>query len=214
MSSISKEQPGILKKPHTEALPVMEIFYSLQGEGIYAGSAACFIRLGGCDVGCHWCDVKESWVAEKHAFLSPEDILKRLPSHTPLVVVTGGEPLMWNLGPLTKILKEKGYRLHIETSGAYPLSGFFDWICLSPKKKKLPLKEIYSKAHELKMVIYNRHDFIFAQDQATYVGDDCSLLLQPEWSRSQEMLPWIIEYIKKHPRWRLSLQTHKFLGIS
>lgn len=214
LSTIFNKQLKSPEKITTAKLPVMEIFYSLQGEGIYAGSAACFVRLGGCDVGCHWCDVKESWAAEKHAFLSPQDVLARLPSHARMIVITGGEPLMWDLEFLTHLLKDKGYRLHIETSGAYPLSGVFDWICLSPKKKKLPLPHIYSKAHELKMVIHNRHDFIFAEDQAARVGDDCFLLLQPEWGRSQKMLPQIIEYIKRHPRWRMSLQTHKFMDIN
>lgn len=194
--------------------PVMEIFYSLQGEGVYSGVAACFIRLGGCDVGCHWCDVKESWITEKHEFLSLDQILARINPRAQLVIITGGEPLMWDLAPLTQALKAKGHRIHLETSGAYPLSGMIDWVCFSPKKRKLPLEAVYQKANELKIIIYNRHDFLFAEEQAARVGKTCVLLLQPEWSRSDAMLPLIIDYVKAHPRWRVSLQIHKFIHIS
>ncbi|XOD67338.1 MAG: 7-carboxy-7-deazaguanine synthase QueE [Flavobacteriales bacterium Tduv] len=193
--------------------PVMEAFYSIQGEGSYSGVAAYFIRLGGCDVGCHWCDVKESWVTKKHEFLSVDQIIGRVDPGAQIVVITGGEPLMCDLGPLTEGLKTKGYRIHLETSGAYPLSGVFDWVCLSPKKRKLPFEAVYQKVNELKVVVYNRHDFFFAEEQSACVSASCVLFFQPEWSRSAVMLPLIIDYVKAHPRWRVSLQIHKFLDI-
>ncbi|MFN6946744.1 MAG: 7-carboxy-7-deazaguanine synthase QueE [Cytophagaceae bacterium] len=192
----------------------MEDFYTIQGEGFHQGKAAYFIRLGGCDVGCHWCDVKESWDAEKHPLTSVKDILyKALPFPSRTVVVTGGEPLMYNLAPLTKIFHDKGYKMNIETSGAYPITGIWDWICFSPKKFKEPLAEIYPVAHELKVIIFNKTDLKWAEEHAAKVSPHCRLFLQPEWGKQDEVLPFIIEYVKKHPRWRISLQVHKYMDI-
>ena len=192
----------------------MEHFYTIQGEGFYQGSAAYFIRLGGCDVGCVWCDVKESWDAEKHPKLSIESlqqIVKKTPSN--MVVITGGEPLMHNLDELTTILKTSGIRTNIETSGAHPLSGQWDWICLSPKKFKAPLPEICIKANELKVIIFNQSDFSWAEKYAVMVSPQCKLYLQPEWDKAGEMTPLIVEYIKAHPKWELSLQLHKYINV-
>lgn len=191
----------------------MEHFYTLQGEGAHAGTAAYFIRLGGCDVGCHWCDVKESWDANMHEFLDAEKLAETAARHCKTIIITGGEPLMWNLEILTKKLKEMGCRIHIETSGAYPMSGQLDWITLSPKKTKLPVEDIYQKADELKMIIYNHHDFQFAEEQAAKVSANCRLYLQSEWSKREEMYPKITEFILSNPRWRASVQTHKYLNI-
>ncbi|MCX8019606.1 MAG: 7-carboxy-7-deazaguanine synthase QueE [Chitinophagaceae bacterium] len=201
-----------LKK--TIPLPVMEHFYTLQGEGYHQGKAAYFIRLGGCDVGCVWCDVKESWDASAHPLLSVEhlvDEIKKTPSK--IVVVTGGEPLQHNLDELTAALRKAGFQTHLETSGAYPLSGMWDWICLSPKKFKEPLQEILPQAHELKVIIYHQSDFEWAEKYAKQVSPDCKLYLQPEWEKSSQMMPLIIEYIKNHPKWELSLQIHKFIQV-
>ncbi|MTG97036.1 MULTISPECIES: 7-carboxy-7-deazaguanine synthase QueE [Myroides] len=194
-------------------LPLMEEFYTIQGEGFYSGSAAYFIRLGGCDVGCHWCDVKESWDPELHPLTKIEDIVANASSEAKLAVITGGEPLMYNLDYLTSKLKEAGMQTNIETSGAYEMSGDFDWVCLSPKKTKLPTESAYAAASELKVVIYNKHDFIFAEEQAAKVNPNALLLLQTEWGKRQEMMPLIIEYVKNNPKWRISLQTHKYLDI-
>lgn len=194
-------------------LPLMEEFYTIQGEGYHKGTAAYFIRVGGCDVGCHWCDVKESWNAETHPPTSINSIIENAASHSDTIVITGGEPLTWDMGPLTDGLKAKDLNTHIETSGAYPLTGTWDWICLSPKKNKLPVDEIYAKAHELKVIIYNRHDFIFAEEQASKVNENCILYLQPEWSVREKMIPLIVDYVMKHPKWKISLQTHKYLNI-
>lgn len=194
-------------------LPLMEHFYTLQGEGFHSGKAAYFIRLGGCDVGCTWCDVKESWDADAHPLTPVETIAEVALSQAKTVVITGGEPLMWNLNPLTELLKKGGAKLHIETSGAYPLSGIWDWICLSPKKFKAPLPEVYKQAQELKVIVFNKDDFRFAQEQASRVTENCLLFLQPEWSRRQKMMPLIVAFIKEHPRWQVSLQTHKYLEI-
>ncbi len=194
-------------------LPVMEHFHTLQGEGAHSGKAAYFIRLGGCDVGCHWCDVKESWDAGLHTLLSTEDLAKTAADHCKTIIITGGEPLMWDLQPLTSALKERGCTIHIETSGAYDLSGTLDWITLSPKKTKLPKPEIYSRANELKMIIFNNNDFKFAEDQAALVSANCVLYLQSEWSKRAVMYPKITEYILQHPQWRASVQTHKYLDI-
>lgn len=196
-----------------EALPLMEAFYSLQGEGYYKGSAAYFIRLGGCDVGCHWCDVKESWAAEAHPIVPVEDIAAEALKHSRLIIITGGEPLMWNLDKLTVLLREGGARTHIETSGAHPLSGTWDWICLSPKKIKRPVGEVLQQANELKMVIYNNNDFLFAEEMAAQVSPECLLYLQPEWSKSATVIPKIVDYVMAHPQWRASLQMHKYLDI-
>lgn len=194
-------------------LPLMEEFYTLQGEGYYTGSAAYFIRIGGCDVGCHWCDVKESWNAETHPPTSIQNIVENAKKYAKTVVVTGGEPLMWNMQPLTNLLKQNGLRIHIETSGAYNISGRWDWFCLSPKKTKLPVQDAYKIANELKIIIYNKHDFQFAEEQATFVNENTLLYLQPEWSKKDEVTPLIVEYVMKNPKWRISLQTHKYLNI-
>lgn len=194
-------------------LPLMEEFYTIQGEGFHTGTAAYFIRLGGCDVGCHWCDVKESWDANLHPPTPVETIVEHASHHPGTVVITGGEPLTWNMEPLTIGLRANGMKVHIETSGAYPLTGVWDWICLSPKKTMLPTQSVYAKADELKVIIYNKHDFIFAEEQAAMVNPDAVLFLQPEWSRRESVTPLIIEYVMKNPKWRISLQTHKYLNI-
>ena len=196
-----------------ELLPLMEEFYTIQGEGYHTGTAAYFIRVGGCDVGCHWCDVKESWDAELHPATVTDIIIENAAKYCDTVVVTGGEPLMWNMGYLTKHLQLKNIKTHIETSGAYPLTGQWNWICLSPKKNKLPLAEIYEKANELKIIVYNKNDFKFAEEQAAKVNDNCALFLQPEWSNQQKMTPLIVDYVLKNPQWKISLQTHKYLNI-
>jgi 7-carboxy-7-deazaguanine synthase len=195
-------------------LPIMESFYTLQGEGAHTGRAAYFIRLGGCDVGCHWCDVKESWDADHHPKTSIAGIVAGALAHPGrLAVITGGEPLMYDMGALTHALQLVGFQTNIETSGAYPLSGYWDWVCFSPKKFKVPHPSIYPAANELKVIIFNKSDFAFAEEHAALVGEDCKLLLQPEWSRHEQMLPHIIDYIKDNPRWQISLQTHKFMNI-
>jgi organic radical activating enzyme len=194
-------------------LPLMEAFYTIQGEGYHNGTAAYFIRVGGCDVGCHWCDVKESWDADVHPPTAIETIAVQATEFSDTIVVTGGEPLMWDMQPLTNLLKEKKLKTHIETSGAYHLSGDWDWICLSPKKRKPPVSKIYSKAHELKVIVYNKSDFKFAEEHAKKVSKDCILYLQPEWSVSKKITPLIVEYVMKHPKWKISLQTHKYLNI-
>jgi len=196
------------------ALPVMELFYTIQGEGTFSGQAAVFVRLAGCDVGCHWCDVKESWDAEEHPVLMVEDIVERCKKHpAKLVVVTGGEPLMYNLDTLTNALQNAGFQTNIETSGAHSLSGNWDWICLSPKKFKEPLAEILDTAHELKPIIFHKSDFEFAEKYAALVNENCKLLLQPEWSKQEKMLPLIVDYVKQNPDWCISLQTHKYMDI-
>ncbi|NML37106.1 7-carboxy-7-deazaguanine synthase QueE [Chitinophaga sp. G-6-1-13] len=198
----------------TSTLPVMESFYTLQGEGYYQGKAAYFIRLGGCDVGCHWCDVKESWDALKHPQREITDIVEEAAAHPGrLAVITGGEPLMHNLDALTKALHKKGFRTHMETSGSSPLSGNWDWITLSPKKFKAPLPEVCKVASELKVVIFNKSDFAWAEKYAALVSKQCKLYLAPEWDRSAEMTPLIIDYIKDHPEWGLSLQVHKYINV-
>jgi radical SAM domain protein len=196
-----------------EILPLMEAFYSLQGEGFYKGTAAYFIRLGGCDVGCHWCDVKESWAAEAHPLVPVDTIVTDALAHSKTMIITGGEPLMWNLDLLTEKLRAAGARTHIETSGAHPLSGTFDWICLSPKKIKRPVGDVLQKANELKMVIYNNNDFLFAEEMAAQVSPDCLLYLQPEWSKRNKVVPKIVDYVMAHPQWKASLQMHKYLDI-
>jgi len=194
-------------------LPLMEEFYTIQGEGYHKGTAAYFIRIGGCDVGCHWCDVKESWDAEIHPPTEIQKIVSNAAKYSNTIVITGGEPLTWDMGPLTTGLKEKGLQTHIETSGAYPLTGVWDWICLSPKKNKLPKKEVYGAAHELKVIVYNKHDFVFAEEQAAKVNENCTLYLQPEWSVRKKMIPLIVDYVMQNPKWVVSLQTHKYLNI-
>jgi 7-carboxy-7-deazaguanine synthase len=195
-------------------LPLMEDFYTIQGEGFYQGHAAYFIRLGGCDVGCVWCDVKESWDASAHPFIHVDEMTARAKqSGTNLVVVTGGEPVMYDLSALTSSLRKAGLKTNIETSGVYPLTGTWDWICFSPKKFKAPDPSIYEQANELKAIIYNRSDFSWAEEHAQKVNKDCHLFLQPEWSKEKEMLPLIIDYVKESPQWTVSLQIHKYMNI-
>lgn len=192
----------------------MEHFYTLQGEGFHQGRAAYFIRLGGCDVGCVWCDVKDSWDAEKHPVLKIEDLILNI-EKTPakLVVITGGEPLMHNLDELTRLLHAQGFETNIETSGPYPLSGSWNWICLSPKKFKAPLPGILPHANELKVVVFNQSDFDWAEKYAAMVSPGCKLYLQPEWDKASVVTPLIIEYIKQNPQWELSLQIHKYINV-
>ena len=195
-------------------LPVMEHFYTLQGEGFHQGRAAYFIRLGGCDVGCIWCDVKDSWDADKHPKYTIDQLVaevKKTP--TRLVVITGGEPLMHNLEALTSALQAAGLETNIETSGAHPLSGYWNWICLSPKKFKEPLPGILPHANELKVVIFNKSDFAWAEQYAAQVSPQCKLYLQPEWDKAAQATPLIIDYIKAHPQWELSLQVHKYINV-
>lgn len=194
-------------------LPLMEEFYTIQGEGFHKGTAAYFLRVGGCDVGCHWCDVKESWNPALHPPTAIENMVNNTFAHSKTVVITGGEPLMYKMGPLTGMLRERGISVHIETSGAYSLTGDWDWICLSPKKTKLPTEEIYKVADELKMIVFNKDDFRFAEEQAAKVNSNCLLYLQPEWSKRAKMSPLIVDYVMRNPQWKVSLQTHKYLNI-
>jgi 7-carboxy-7-deazaguanine synthase len=192
----------------------MEHFYTLQGEGVYQGRAAYFIRLGGCDVGCVWCDVKDSWDASKHPLFEVKDLLRQIRStQAPIVVITGGEPLIHDLSYLTETLRANGFRTHMETSGSSPLSGTWDWITLSPKKFKAPLAEVVPFANELKVVVFNKSDFKWAEQFASQVSADCKLFLQPEWDKAAEVTPMIIDYIKAHPQWQLSLQIHKYINV-
>ena len=200
----------------------MEAFYTLQGEGSYSGRAAYFIRLGGCDVGCVWCDVKDSWDAGKHPVKTVDQIIGGIfneleidssSNAKPIIVITGGEPLMHDLTYLTEALHKEGFIINIETSGSSPLSGGIDWICLSPKKFKAPLPKVLPFAHELKIVIFNKSDFAWAEQYAAQVSPNCRLFLQPEWSKQEQMTPMSVEYIKANPQWQLSLQTHKYIGV-
>jgi organic radical activating enzyme len=192
----------------------MESFYTLQGEGFHQGRAAYFIRLGGCDVGCFWCDVKESWDADAHPQKTVEQLVAEASAFPGrLAVITGGEPLMHQLDELTSALQAAGFETNIETSGSSPLSGHWDWICLSPKKFKAPIPDIVPRAHELKVIIYNKHDFAWAETYAAAVSPTCKLYLQPEWDKAAEMTPLIVEYIKEHPQWELSLQVHKYINV-
>jgi organic radical activating enzyme len=192
----------------------MEMFYSLQGEGYHQGKAAYFIRLAGCDVGCVWCDVKDSWDASKHPVLTIEEIVNSALSHPArLAIITGGEPLLYNLDNLTAALKKEGFEVNIETSGSSSLSGKWDWICLSPKKFKAPLTESIQAASELKVVIFNTHDFEWAETYAQQVAPSCKLYLQPEWEKSNQITPLVIDYIKANPKWELSAQLHKYIQV-
>lgn len=206
-----KNKIELVKKGYE--LPLMEAFYTLQGEGFHKGGAAFFIRIGGCDIGCHWCDVKESWDAKTYPLTDINKIIKQAKKHSEVVVITGGEPLMWPMGPLTKKLQDLGMSTHLETSGAYPLSGFWSWICLSPKKTKLPLEECYKSADELKIIVYNKSDFNFAELQSKKVRKECKLFLQPEWGVRKKINPIMVDFILKNPKWKISLQTHKYLNI-
>lgn len=192
----------------------MESFYTLQGEGFHSGRAAWFIRLGGCDVGCVWCDVKESWDASQHPQVSVEEMVKMALQHPGrLAVVTGGEPLMYNLTPLTSTLHSAGFETNLETSGAHPLSGNWDWICLSPKKFKEPLPEVLAAANEFKVVVYHLSDLEWMKQFLPALSGGCRLSLQPEWSKAEKISPLLVEFIKENPEWNLSLQTHKYLNI-
>lgn len=198
----------------TTYIPVMEHFYTIQGEGFYTGHAAYFIRLAGCDVGCVWCDVKESWTVSNNQFILIDELVDEVLKYpTRTVVITGGEPLMYDLTHLTKVLIEKGFQINIETSGAYPISGTLDWICVSPKKFKQPLKEVVAKANELKCIINHKSDFEFAEQNRQLTTENCKLYLQTEWSKKEQILPLIIDYVKANPTWNISLQTHKYLDI-
>ncbi|WP_445711009.1 7-carboxy-7-deazaguanine synthase QueE [Flavobacterium sp.] len=196
-----------------EMLPLMEEFYTIQGEGFHTGTAAYFIRIGGCDVGCHWCDVKESWNADLHPPTATDIIVANAKKYAETVVITGGEPLTWDMSLITAKLKQAGMKVHIETSGAYSVTGNWDWFCLSPKKMKLPVQSAYDIANELKVIVYNKHDFQFAEEQAAKTNKNAILFLQPEWSKKEEMTPLIIDYVMNNPKWRISLQTHKYLNI-
>ena len=198
----------------TASLPVMEHFHTIQGEGFYQGHSAYFIRLGGCDVGCVWCDVKDSWPIDAHPHIRILDLVQYVvDSGSKIAVITGGEPLMHSLDALTLALKEKGIQTNIETSGAHPLSGHWDWICLSPKKFKAALPECIKAANELKVIIFHPSDFLFAEAYEQQVSKNCKLYLQPEWSKKEKSVPLIIDYIKLHPQWQLSLQVHKYINI-
>lgn len=206
--------PEVLNQSAHTVLPLMEEFYTIQGEGFYQGQAAYFIRLGGCDVGCVWCDVKESWDASAYPVVAVAEIAdKAAATGAPVAVVTGGEPLMYDLAQLTASLKDAGLRTHLETSGVYPVTGVWDWICWSPKKFKSPHPSLARLANELKVIVYNKSDFEWAETFAAQVNDACELFLQPEWSREKEMLPAIIEYVKLHPQWKISLQIHKYMNV-
>lgn len=203
-----------IKKVSPFDLPLMEDFYTIQGEGAFQGYAAYFIRLGGCKVGCTWCDVKESWDAAAHPIVSITDMVsKTKESGCKIAVITGGEPAHYDLTALTKHLHEAGMRTHIETSGAYEITGEWDWVCLSPKKFKKPILSSFPLANELKIIIFNKSDFLWAEEHAVKVSDKCLLYLQPEWSKEKEMVPLIVDYVKSHPRWRISLQVHKYMNI-
>lgn len=214
---VSEESNAMVEvkgKISAELLPLMEDFYTIQGEGFYQGHAAYFIRLGGCDVGCVWCDVKESWDASAHPLWHVDDICKRAKaSGSEIVVITGGEPVMYDLSVLTQTLRRSGLKTHIETSGVYPLTGTWDWVCFSPKKFKSPHDSIFEHADELKIVIYNKSDFIWAEAFTSKVKSTCHLFLQPEWSKEKEILPLIIDYIKRNPKWQVSLQIHKYMNV-
>lgn len=195
-------------------LPLIDEFYTVQGEGFQSGKAAYFIRIGGCDIGCQWCDTKISWNVDIHKLESTDRIIENAyNSEAKSIVVTGGEPLSYDLNYLSKKAKEKGLKTFIETSGAYPATGEWDWICVSPKKQKPPLKELYDMADELKVIIFKDKDFEWAEEASKNVNEECKLFLQPEWSNRREMTPKIVEYIKKDPKWNLSVQMHKYLEI-
>lgn len=202
-----------IKVKNGYSLPFMDSFTTIQGEGLYSGHSAHFLRIGGCDLGCHWCDIKESWNSDLYPIVEVEKILKTISSSIDLVIISGGEPLIWNMSPLTEALKKMNKKVHLETSGAYTLSGKWDWICLSPKKNKQPIQEIYKKANELKIIVYNKDDLKFAKENAKNVKKDCALFLQPEWSVKEKVMPLIGKFILENSNWRVSLQTHKYLGL-
>ena len=198
----------------TSTLPLMENFYTIQGEGFHTGRAAYFVRLAGCDVGCVWCDVKESWDANAHPQININNILEYVKdAKAEMAVITGGEPLLHQLDELTTLLQQNNIETNIETSGSSPLSGNWNWICVSPKKFKEPLLEVIEKANELKIVVFNKSDFEWAEKYAALVNENCILYLQPEWDKAEQVLPLIIDYVKQNPKWKISLQTHKYLQI-
>ena len=207
INNLNKSKEGLY-------LPLMEAFHTIQGEGFFSGKSAFFLRIGGCDVGCQWCDVKESWDPSKHKLTSVQSIVDQIKKYnTDTVVITGGEPLMWDLSYLTKSLKFLSYQIHLETSGAYPLSGDFDWICLSPKKNKPALKEIKPISNELKVIINSQRDLLWAEKQRYLLSSDCKLYLQPEWSKRDKILPFITDYVMKNSDWKISLQAHKYMNM-
>lgn len=211
---ISKPHPDKALARYTDPLPLMEHFYTIQGEGANAGKPCYFLRLAGCDVGCHWCDVKESWPTEGHPLVSADEMAQMVKqSGATRVVITGGEPLQHDLSVLTRALHTLPVEIYIETSGSAPLTGALDWICLSPKKFKKPLDEVYRLAHELKIIVYHISDLAWGLEQAQKVSTGCRLYFQPEWSREKQLLPEIIEFVKQHPQWSISLQTHKYMNI-
>lgn len=209
-----KTSPILLKRLQANPLPVMEHFYTLQGEGAWSGTPTYFIRLSGCDVGCSWCDVKESWIPKDNAYYEIDEIVTWVKaSNAQRVVITGGEPSIYDLRPLTKALHQAGLLIHIETAGPHTLYGNFDWICFSPKKFLPPQEEYYSRANELKVVVFNAHDFKWAEMHAEKCAPHVQLFLQAEWSRRERFYPEIVKYIKSNPKWRMSMQTHKYLEI-
>lgn len=211
---MSNETNNIDQLRGGELLPLVEDFYSIQGEGYHSGKAAYFIRLGGCDVGCKWCDAKESWNPKVHPPVEVEKIVDRaVACAAQSIVITGGEPLIYELRPLTEALHSKGLEIFLESSGSHPFSGEFDWVCLSPKRRKAPLEEAYGRADELKVVIEYEEDIEWAVECAAKVRPDCRLYLQPEWSRSDIIMPILVEYAKSHPEWCISIQTHKYMRI-
>ena len=212
IENITEEDKQLLKKGLK--LPIMEEFYSIQGEGFNTGKPAYFIRVGGCDVGCHWCDVKESWNPNLHPLTDVDVVVnnvKKFPAQS--IVITGGEPLLYNLDYLTQELTNNGVEVFLETSGAHPLSGNWHWICLSPKKTLPPLPEVYEKAHELKVIIFNKNDIKWAEEHAAKANASCKLYMQPEWSNRDKVMPMIIDYVMENPKWNISLQTHKIMQI-
>lgn len=201
-------------KTEVSALPIMEHFYTIQGEGFHSGKAAYFIRVAGCDVGCVWCDVKDSWHTEGYPVMDSKSLAKAALEHpSKLIVLTGGEPTMYDLNDLTSHLKESGFTINMETSGTHPLTGDIDWVCFSPKKFKKPLPEIYKVADELKVIIFHKSDFDFAEEHAALVKPGCKLYLQVEWSKREQMMPLVVEYVKQNPQWEISVQTHKYMNI-
>jgi organic radical activating enzyme len=213
LKSEVKESNAHIAALSGEKLPFMEDFYTLQGEGFHTGKPAYFVRIGGCDVGCHWCDVKESWDARLHPLTDVHEVIERAQqTGCKTMVVTGGEPLQYNLDYFTSELKKKGFAIHLETSGAFPLSGHWDWICLSPKKQQAPLPELFQAAHELKVIIHNKDDFKWAEENARKVNG-IPMFLQPEWSKIKDLMPKIVEYVLQNKHWRISLQSHKYMNI-
>lgn len=195
-------------------LPLVEDFYTIQGEGYHAGKPAYFIRLGGCDVGCRWCDAKATWNARLYPPTPIGEIVERAASHpAQAIVITGGEPTLYPLEPLTALLQKKGLEIFIETSGTHPLSGCIDWVCLSPKRQQPPLAEVLERADELKVIVETAEDIDWAEENAARVSSGCRLYLQPEWSRYERITPTLVEYAKAHPRWNISIQSHKFMHI-